>query len=217
MGELLHRALTGSIGAFVLLAALAGCAAPRAAGPGPAGPPTSAALSASPPPVVAPPPADSIPSYSLVKEDPAIVTASRSLDAAGTKARPALLLARAREAIAAGQKIRAEQGTLINLPGWAPGYERFRAFYDLASRDLEELAGVYPNALEAPEGRYLLGLICDYPHLDLFDEALAQYRLTVERYPGTPWAALAAKRVELIEAILRASFMSPGSGTPEEP
>jgi hypothetical protein len=192
----------GKAGALFVGVALLGCAGPKAAGPG---------TLATPPSVVIPaiPAADSIPSYPLVKDEPTIVSATRKLDTAGDEDRPPLLLARVKAAIVAGQKIRAEQGTLISLPGSAPGYEQYLAYYDLAYRDLEEIVARYPKAPEAPEARYLLGLIHDYPHLDLFEDALIQYRIAVESYPGTPWAKKAADRIEMIEGIMDGATDSP--------
>lgn len=180
---------------LVLAAAGGGCAVPRPAGPGPAVVQTPAGI----PPL---PPADTIPSYPLVKDTPSIVSATRSLEAAAEQARPPHLLGRAREAIAAAQMIRCPQGDPVILPNWGEDHARFLAFYDLAYRDLEEVVVRYPGQPEAPEARYLLGLMHDYPHLDLFEDALAQYRLAVERHPGSPWAQKAAERIAVIEAIL---------------
>ncbi|MHB8834476.1 MAG: tetratricopeptide repeat protein [Candidatus Methylomirabilia bacterium] len=185
--------------ALIVGVALLGCAAPKAADPGPAAAPPSTGI----------PAAAALPSYPLIKDEPSIATATRELDAAGPEARPPLLLARVKVAIAEGQKIRAEQGTLISLPVAATGHERYLACYDLAYRDLQEIAVHHPKAAEAPEARYLLGLIHDYPHLDLFEDALVQYRLAVESYPGSPWARKAADRIELIEDIM--------GGAPESP
>ena len=187
--------------ALILGVALFGCVGPKSAGPG----------TIATPPATGIPAADSIPSYPLVKDEPSIVSATQNLEAAGAGARPPLLLARIKEAIAVGQKIRAEQGTLISLPALAPGHERYLACYDLAYRDLEEIVVRYPKAAEAPEARYLLGLIHDYPHLDLFEEALVQYRIAVESDPGTSWAKKAADRIETIEGIMRGATDSPHS------
>ena len=186
---------------FVVAVAV-GCAVPRAAGPGPEAAPSPAESSA-------PPPADTIPSFPLVKDEPSIDNATRNLDAAGQQARPALLLVRAKAAIAAAQKIRNPQGDPVILPNWTQDHERFLAFYDLAYRDLEELAVRYPGEPEAPEARYLLGRIHDYPHLDLFEDALSHYRLTVERYPRTPWATQAAERIGVIERIMNGTTEAP--------
>jgi len=69
----------------------------------------------------------------------------------------------------------------------------------------------YPKTAAAPEAQYLLGVIHDYPHLDLFEDALLQYWMAVESYPGTPWAKKAAERIETIEKIMRGSTDSPHS------
>lgn len=190
--------------AFFVIAA--GCAGPRAAGE--KGPVAVSAPAAVP----VPPPAEEIESFALLRDEPAIADASRRLDAATDKSRPALLLARARTAIAGAQQIRTAQGNPIKLPGWAPDYEKFLAYYDLAYRDLEELVARYPRGPEAPEGRFLLGLIHDYPHLDLFDEALARYRLTIEMHPGTEWAGKAAARIQVIESIMDGVIEGPHGG-----
>lgn len=176
-----------------------GCAGPKVAGPG----------SVAPSPPTAIPVADSIPSYPLVKDEPSILSATRKLDAAGDAARPPLLLARVKEAVAAAQKIRAEQGTMISLSAFAPGHGQYLAYYDLAFRDLKDIVVRHPKAPEAPEAQYLLGLIHDYPHLDLFEDALVQYRLAVESYPGTPWANKAADRIGTIEGIMSVAPASP--------
>ena len=178
---------------------LIGCAGPKIAGPGTAAPSAASAI----------PDADAIPSYPLVKNEPSIASATHRLDAAGVADRSPLLLVRAKEAVAAAQKIRAEQGSQISLTSVAPGYEQYLAYYDLAYRDLKEIVERYPKAAEAPEAQYLLGLIHDYPHLDLFEDALVQYRLAAESYPGTPWAKKAADRIESIEGIMRQGFESP--------
>lgn len=152
------------------------------------------------------PPAATLPSFHLVKDESGIADASKKLDAAAAQDRPALLLARTKEAVAAGQKIR--NGLGIIFSGASPGYDKFLAFYDLAYRDLEEIAVRYPKAPEAPEARFLLGLIHDYPHLDAFDEAVGQYFLTIELYPGTEWAQKAADRIRKLETIRRGGNMT---------
>lgn len=190
--------------ALIFGVALLGCAGPKAAGlDALAGPPSTGA------PAI--PAADSIPSYTLVKDEPSIASATRKLDTAEGETRPPLLLARVKQAVAAGQQIRAERGSMLSRPYSAPGHEEYLACYDLAYRDLEEIVVRYPKAPEAPEARYLLGLIHDYPHLELFEDALAQYRLAVESYPGTPWAQKAAGRIEMIEGFMRGTTDSPHS------
>ena len=195
----------------LLLLLFAGCATPQDRAPAPA--PREAAP-AVPSPVLAdtpappgprlPPPAERLESYPLVRDDPAVAAATADLAAAPPPVRPAALMHRVRGAIAAAQKIRSAHGNPIHLPGWAPGYDRYIAYYDLARRDLAELLAAYPAAPEAAEATYTVGLIHDYPHLDLFEEALAGYRLTVERFPGTTWSLLAGERIALIEGFIRA-------------
>lgn len=184
--------------ALVAGIALFGCAGSKVAGPGVVSPASSTTV----------PVADLIPSYPLVKDEPSILSATRKLDAAGDAARPPLLLARVKEAIAAAQKIRAEQGTLISLTALAPGHEQYLAYYDLAYRDLKDIVERYPKTSEAPLAQYLLGLIHDYPHLDLFEDALVEYRIAVESYPDTSWAKQAADRIRTIEEIMRRALES---------
>lgn len=195
-------------GVLLILCALTACAGPRAAGPGE---PFPAPPSPAPPPPAtqAPPAAALLPSYPLVKDDPQIAEASRRLDVGGTAARPSLLLARAREAVAAGQKIRSEQGDAMTLPGSAPDYQKFLALYDLAYRDLYEVLALFPAAPEAPEAHYMMGLIHDHRHLDNFEEALGHYRQAVERHPGTPWAKKAGERIEYLEKFIGGMESSP--------
>lgn len=181
------------------LAAAAACAAPRASVTPPA--PAQASPAA---------PLAGLPeSFALVKDYPGVAAASRNLAAAPLAAQPGLLAARAREAIAAAQKIRSEQGNEITLQAQAPGYQQFLAFYDLAYSDLDRLLALFPVAAEAAEAQYLMGLIHDYRHLDNFDEALRQYHLTVDLHPGTVWAQKASERIRRLEALLEGSQDSP--------
>lgn len=191
----------GIVLVLMMIVVGAGCAGGPPAGPGPA--------SAPPGGIPALPSAATLPSFPLVRDDPAIAAASRSLDAAAEAQRPARLLARAKEAVAGGQKIRTEEGNAITLSASTQDYQRFLAFYDLAYRDLEEIAVRFAKAPEAPEGRFLLGLIHDFHHLDFFDEALTQYQRTVELYPGTPWAQKAAERIAVLEGMFRRALDSP--------
>lgn len=180
---------------------LAACAGQRAGSPGPAGAPLPSAQ--------APAGATALPSYPLVKDDPGIAAITRRLDVAGSAARPALLLARAQEAVAVGQTIRAQQGDSLSLPGSAPGYPKFLACYDLAYRDLEEVLASFAGAPEAPQANYLMGQIHDFRHLDNFEEALLRYHQTVERYPGTEWAKKADARIQLLESMMGGPGDSP--------
>lgn len=198
--------------AFALLTCVGfGCAAPRASGPALSPQPAAAAS-------VLPPAADALPSFPLVKDDPAISAATNRLDSAVGAQRPAQLLARAKAAVAAGQRIRAEQGGPVTIGSWAPDYQKFLASYDLAYRDLEELLAGHPTAPEAPEASYLMGLIHDFRHLDNFEEALSRYHRTVALYPGTPWAGKAGERIKFLEGIMAGSADSPhGDGPPQNP
>jgi outer membrane protein assembly factor BamD (BamD/ComL family) len=88
-------------------------------------------------------------------------------------------------------------------------HERFLAFYDLAARDLDELLALSPDAPEAPEALFTMGMIHDYPHLELFDVALEAYQAAVSRFPDSPWAAKARERLGVLNAI-----MNPGGADP---
>ena len=129
--------------------------------------------------------------------------ATAELAAAPPPARPAALLRRAREAFATARKLHAAQGGPFAAV-WPPARERFLAYCGLAIRDLDELLVAHPRAPEAAEAMFTMGRIHDYPYLNLFDEALAAYRLTIERHPGTPWARQAAERIAVIEGIVDA-------------
>ncbi len=188
-----HRVAAGA-----LALALAACAGPRAAAPPPAVPAATPPAAAAP----VPPPAEEIESFPLVREHPAVAAATAALAAGPAAERPAQLLRRAREAIAAAQRIRAEQGTPVNLPSWAPDHDRFLAFYDLAIRDLDELLATSPDAPEAAEALFTMGMAHDYPHLDLFDVALEAYHATIQRYPGTVWAQRAVERIQVIGGFM---------------
>lgn len=211
------------IAPWLLLLLLAGCAAPQGTAPTPAPRETASAVPASRADTPAPagprlpPPAEELESYPLVRDQPAVAAATADLSAATPALRPAALMRRVRDAIVAAQKIRNVHGNPIRLPGWAPDYERFIALYDLAARDLSELLAASPAAPEAAEATYTMGLIHDYPHLDLFDEALAAYRLTLERFPGTPWALRAGERIVLIEGFIRGGQGDPHGGDGTDP
>ena len=65
---------------------------------------------------------------------------------------------------------------------------------------------------------FTVGRINDYPYLNLFEEALAAYRLTIARHPDTVWAQKARERIPLIEKItLGISGKPPASGAPPPP
>jgi hypothetical protein len=136
----------------------------------------------------------------LVRGEPALAAATAELAAAAAPARPAILMRRARAALLAARKTQTATGRAF---GFSPVVEReqFLAYCGLAIRDLEELLEAHPQAADAPEAMFTLGAINDFPNLNLFDEALVAYRLTVERYPGTPWAVRARERMALIEQL----------------
>ena len=75
----------------------------------------------------------------------------------------------------------------------------------------------HPQSPEAPEAMFTAGQIDDYPYLNQFDTALEAYRLTVARYPGTPWALQAGERIRVIEGIIDAGKGSPHTGEPTRP
>ena len=155
--------------------------------------------------------------YSLVRNDPAVAVATAALAGASPAVRPAALMNRAREAFAAGRKLRSEYGGPLGFTGWSFERERFIAYCELALRDLNEILVAHPRSQEAPEAMFTVGQIKDYPNYNEFDEALEAYRRTVERYPGTPWARQAGERIVVIEGIIDAGKGSPHEGTAPGP
>ena len=131
------------------------------------------------------------------------------LAAVSPASRPAALLRRARLTFAAARNIRAERGGPLGVIAWPPEHERFVAYCELALRDFDEILVANPRSPEAPEAMFTVGQIHDYPNLNQFDTALEAYRLTVERYPGTPWARQAGERIRVIEGIIDAGKGSP--------
>ncbi|HEY6001042.1 MAG TPA: hypothetical protein VI078_17295, partial [bacterium] len=123
------------------------------------------------------------------------------------------LMQRARAAIAAAQRQRGAQPVVFFVPGWESGYPRFLACYELAARDLDEILESHAASPEAAEALFTEGLIRDYPHLERFDEALAAYRATIERYPGTEWARRAQERILALEGIMPAAGPHGGAAT----
>lgn len=189
------------------VAALAGCAAPHSVAPPRA---ESSSLPAGVPAgVPLPPPAEDLASYALVRDDPAVAGASTSLAAASPAGRPAALMRRGREAFAAAMGIRSAGAGTMGFSGWSPQRERFLAYCELALRDFDELLAIAPGSPEAPEAIFRVGQINDYPNLNQFEEALAAYRLAVERYPSSAWAAASRERVALIEDIFGRGEGSP--------
>jgi hypothetical protein len=137
-----------------------------------------------------------------------VAAATADLAAApSAAARAAALMRRARASFAAAQKMRAESGGPFGRNPWPPERERFVAHCELAIRDFGELLGADPGSPDAAEAIFTIGQINDYPYLNVFDDALVAYRLTVERHPGTPWAAKAAERIAVIQG-----FMGAGGG-----
>lgn len=203
---------------WLFLAAFAACATSQTTARPPAISPQAVAIpSPSSPPAVAPvlpgpqlpPPAEELEYYSLVRDDPAVAGATVNLAAASPASRPAALMRRAREAFAAALKIRTEHGGPLGTIGWPPEHERFISYCELALRDFDEILVAFSQSPEAPEALYTAGQISDYPYLNQFDMALEAYRLTVKRYPGTPWAQKAGERIRFIEGIIDA-----GKGNP---
>jgi hypothetical protein len=152
-----------------------------------------------------------------VRDDPAVARVTADLAAAAPASRPAALLGRARVAFAAARNIRAERGGPLGVIAWPPEHERFVAYCELALRDFDEILVVHPWSPEAPEAMFTTGQIHDYPNLNEFDTALEAYRLTVERYPGTPWARQAGERIRVIEGIIDAGKGSPHEREPSRP
>jgi hypothetical protein len=127
------------------------------------------------------------------------------LDAPGGKVdRPALLLRRGRLRIDQADLLRREKSTNPAMGGiFATPDEnrRFDEYFDLSWKDLQEILTAFPYSAEAPEAQFLVGLIHDFPNLSNFDEALTQYRKTVDLFPGTPAANRALERIAVIMRI----------------
>lgn len=211
MSRVMRRSVRKAL-PWLSLAALAACAAPRATAPPPA--PVPGAVAPVAPPVEPdeapfPPSAEALASFPLVREHPAVAAATAALVAAPEDARPTALMSRAREAVAAGHRMRNQPDGTFFVPSLAADYLRYLAFYELAERDLAELLALHAGAPEAAEALFTTGLIRDYPHLERFDEALAAYRATIERHPQSAWAGRARERARALEEIMR-----PGTGGP---
>jgi hypothetical protein len=146
-----------------------------------------------------------------VRDDPAVAAAATNLVAVSPDERPAALLRRARAALAGARKLRAEMGGPFG-GAWPPAEERLLAYCELATRDLDELLATHPHAPEAAEALFTLGQVNDFPLLNRFDDALAAYRQTVERYPDTPWGRQARERIAVIEGNLAPATR--GGGAP---
>jgi hypothetical protein len=186
-----HRSIRSAF-LGLCIATVAACAAPQATAPPPALPPG----------VELPPPAEEMDYYPVVENDPAVAAASAKLAKASPAARPAALMNRARAAFATGAKIRTEKAGPMGFVGWSPDRERFVAYCELALRDFDEILLAYPQSPEAAEAMFTTGQIEDYPNFNQFEDALATYRRTIERFPGTTWARQAGERVLVIEEIL---------------
>lgn len=203
---------------WLCLAALAACAAPQTTVPPPEFVPQPVTIAPTPPPPPRPPPAEELEAYLLVRDDPAFTRLSADLSASAPAGRPAILMLRARETYAAARKIRAKKGGPLGFAGWSPARERFMAYCELALRDLDEILVNHPRSPEAPEALFTVGQIEDFPNRNQFDAALEAYRLTVERYPGTPWARQATERIRVIEDIFDRGNDGPlegGASSPE--
>lgn len=202
-----HHAIRLSV-PWLCLAVVAACAAPQAMPPSSAPAPQAAAISLLPGSRL-PPPAEELESYILVRDDPAVTAATVNLATATLVSRSAALLGRARTAYAAALIIRSEKGGPMGFTGWSPQRERFNAYCELALRDLDEIVAAHPRSPEAPEAMFTVGQISDYPNLNEFDWALDAYRLTIQSYPGTPWAQEAGERIRVIEGMFEAGKDSP--------
>lgn len=188
---------------WLCLPALAACAGPQATVPphppsGSVAPQPPAAPEAVAEPQV-PPPAEELASFSLVRDQPAIAHATAELAAAPPASRPAALMRRARDSFSDAGKLLTGIGGSFVITSRPTELTLFLAYCELSLRDLREVLVVYPNSPEAPEAMYTVGRINDYPNLNQFGEALEAYHLTIERYPGTPWATQAGERIRVIE------------------
>ena len=216
MSRMMRRSVRAAL-SWLSLAALAACAAPQATAPPPVPAPGAVAPvapAAEPEDAPFPPSAETLASFPLVREHPGVAAATAALGAAPEAARPTALMSRAREAVAAGHRMRLQPDGPFFVPSLAPDYPRYLAFYELAERDLAELLALHAGAPEAAEALFTTGLIRDYPHLERFDEALAAYRATVERHPGSVWAGRARERARALEEIMRAGTGGPHGAPP---
>ncbi len=109
----------------------------------------------------------------------------------------------------AAQRLRVDRGRPSGVFSWPPDADKFATCYDLAQANFHEIIRDYPRSPEAAESQFMLGLVCDYPHLVTFDQALDEYRKTIESYPDTDAARKAAARKKIIEDIMGNKSVTP--------
>lgn len=148
-----------------------------------------------------------------VSGEPGIAALTARLGEAAGSERPSLLLRRALESIGRAQSLRRERMKAFHVFGFEDELH-FVSYYDLAARDCREILHRHPQASQAPEAQFTLGLINDYPHLTRFEEADAAYRITMERYPGTEAARKAETRLRRLKELLGGPMPLPGAAAP---
>jgi hypothetical protein len=126
-------------------------------------------------------------------------------------ARPALpsareYLARGMTEVEAADALRKERSPMPAMGGvfgWPPDMDAWLRHLRQAQSDFHTILERFPDTPHAAEAQYMLGRINDHPYMNRFEDALTEYRLTVEKYPGTPAADKAGKRIEVIGAITK--------------
>ncbi len=148
-----------------------------------------------------------LPTAGVPGEEIAMLT--RQIAGASTKELPSLLFKRGKAYISAAQRLRVDRGRPSGVFSWPPDADKFATCYDLAQANFHEIIRDYPRSPEAAESQFMLGLVCDYPHLVTFDQALDEYRKTIESYPDTDAARKAAARKKIIEDIMGNKSVTP--------
>lgn len=113
-------------------------------------------------------------------------------------------LTRGMAELEAADALRREKSPLPVMGGvfrWPPDQEIWSGHLRQAEADFRAVLDRFPASPEAAEAQFMLGRINDHPNRNRFDDAVMEYRRTVERYPGTPAAENARRRIELIESI----------------
>jgi hypothetical protein len=107
------------------------------------------------------------------------------------------------EAADALRKERSPMPAMGGVFGWPPDIDAWLRHLRQAQSDFHSILERFPDSPYAAEAQFMLGRINDHPYRNRFEDALAEYRLTVEKYPGTPAADKARERIEVIVAITK--------------
>jgi len=127
----------------------------------------------------------------------------------GVPARPDLpsaqeYFARGMAEVGAADALRLEKSPMPAMGGafgWPPDMDAWLRHLRQAESDFRTILEKFPERPEAAEALFMLGRLNDHPYRNRFDDALAEYRLTIEKYPGTAAAEKARVRIEIIETI----------------